>query len=728
MTEAQNAVLAFSQARQLLSRLQVPECFAWLRVLTSEEGLSAEEVLQNERDEAKQADEPQFEVITAPYVESPPSDKITYYLMYTNHSVRRPDLNEGRRLVHVLLWNTDFTFLGKAYRTIRTAQRAIAPFTACQWHVDEVPDSRIFASCLPWCVGAEVMGMTGRHPSQAGSSPWLHWTAFLFALARLPGNAIRVNSPLAPSWTNTPPGGVAIAIHFVNACLFAVDYCIQNFKNTLTLSRDNRGPSRRRVNALADKGQASAHEPLLQNAAQACYEVFFPKSQRPRPQVPCDDTVATVEHSGHWQSAESVEDRHDQNDEQRGGSADHLHCEMTRPEPDNAPLSGKPVERKPSAAGQDQTHFLRQDVEYVGVLQERVRQYADGGDLAGVLTVLSEHLLYWGRSLKRHMFRFFENLEEGGLGARFYRSGASPYWFSFPPVGCEEAFDMLEFHKDIAYARAFKSRFDQWGDARRWFVDFLVSYDGPTDDPAYYEFQAEVDDRRSSMRKLTFSLADHVELLKNQIVSSSSQSAVNSTPVHQPVGATDESLVQTQGESPAGNTKVAKDTAGPVKIPMTANECYGELHFVDKGTMFLDILKDRPGDPGKRPRLARIPLTRQPYAILAEGIRIAQQYYRQTKRETEIGHGRPVSTLDCEPPPNHKFEVEFSRDDLAGVLHRQKKYDELGKDEKAVLRNAASALRRIAIFSDGQQLLAMADTTGRRILNVRLCAPRSTQA
>ena len=152
-----------------------------------------------------------------------------------------------------------------------------------------------------------------------------------------------------------------------------------------------------------------------------------------------------------------------------------------------------------------------------------------------------------------------------------------------------------------------------------------------------------------------------------------------------------------------------------VRIPLPARECYGELCCEERRTFCLRILGARRGQQGRPPELGRVLLTRQPYKILEAGIQAALEDYRRTKKETAGPHGIAISVSECEPPPNHKFEVEWTQDDLAAILHDGNRYAGLRTEQRKAIKKAVSALRTLVVFSDGQKLLTNADNApGRR--------------
>ena len=214
---------------------------------------------------------------------------------------------------------------------------------------------------------------------------------------------------------------------------------------------------------------------------------------------------------------------------------------------------------------------------------------------------------------------------------------------------------------------------------------------------------------QSSFREEVLRFIELLVQLNNTVVRSCSQEAP---------------MTQTPGKDPTAKPKKAgraTDAAGSVKIPMPASECYGELCSGGRQTLYLRIMGARPGEPGKRPELARIPLTHQPYRILEAGIQAAMENHRRTVKETARLSGiSPAS--ECDPPLNHKFDVEWTQDDLAGILYDGSRYAEMDQGQKGAIKKAASTLRTLVVFSDEQKLLTNADKApgGRRRMTIPL--------
>ena len=157
----------------------------------------------------------------------------------------------------------------------------------------------------------------------------------------------------------------------------------------------------------------------------------------------------------------------------------------------------------------------REDMQHCLDCEQQVAEGVHNGDLEAVLSVLATDLVYWGRSLKHHMFNLFHQYEMEGSG--FFSAGIVPFWFARPIVGAEQAFEMVEVHLGVDYAAAFGGRIDGFYRARHEFLELATGYDGPLGCQEYYEFFAQVDDARSAIRKRAFALAEHVRLLGSQV-------------------------------------------------------------------------------------------------------------------------------------------------------------------------------------------------------------------
>ena len=164
---------------------------------------------------------------------------------------------------------------------------------------------------------------------------------------------------------------------------------------------------------------------------------------------------------------------------------------------------------------QEYRQGMRRDAKHIDRCGEQLAEAVERADLAGVLAVLAEDLIYWATNLKRYMFRVFDCYE--GKGILPPQAGFVPYWFGRPIIGAHEACDMLEFHKSIEYAKAYSGRMDKFFQARHDFADFAASYDGPTDAREFYEFQAAVDSHRHDLKYHAVSVAEYINLLRSQL-------------------------------------------------------------------------------------------------------------------------------------------------------------------------------------------------------------------
>ena len=165
------------------------------------------------------------------------------------------------------------------------------------------------------------------------------------------------------------------------------------------------------------------------------------------------------------------------------------------------------------------------DWEHVSTCGQILSEAVANADTASIISVLQKDLVYWALSLKRHMFKLFEDY--GNNLHHFYRKGFAPYWLSRNFVGMHEAFEMLEFHKGVEYANSFAKRFDKLLQLRNEFIDFAVSYQGSLEEPQFYEFQAGVDYKRKDLKQLALSLADHLHLVYSNLVRTADKATKN---------------------------------------------------------------------------------------------------------------------------------------------------------------------------------------------------------
>lgn len=158
----------------------------------------------------------------------------------------------------------------------------------------------------------------------------------------------------------------------------------------------------------------------------------------------------------------------------------------------------------------------RQDYEKMIACEQKKDEAVRIADTAGIINILREDILYWAASLKRNMFQLFDEYKTGHKN--IYQKGFKPLWLSRPFVGSKEAYEMLEFHKGVDYAKRFSERFDKFLKVRGEFVDYAISYNGSIEDSQFYEFQAGVDYKRKELKQIALSLADHLNLLRSQLL------------------------------------------------------------------------------------------------------------------------------------------------------------------------------------------------------------------
>ena len=177
-------------------------------------------------------------------------------------------------------------------------------------------------------------------------------------------------------------------------------------------------------------------------------------------------------------------------------------------------------------------------------------------------------------------------------------------------------------------------------------------------------------------------------------------------PPNQP-GATD--CDDDQPSEPAAGTTTAQ---GPVHIDALADDCYGEIDVLGDGNVVLRIFLANPG-PGRKPELCeRIRLTKQAHEILLAGFEDAKR--RHIDQEGE------------QPPDEMAFFLEWTRDDLAAILHDRQKnsFEELHSSEKKVLKSAIGRVRGLVTFGKEQDCklvtLASKDSVRKTTIPIRL--------
>lgn len=192
--------------------------------------------------------------------------------------------------------------------------------------------------------------------------------------------------------------------------------------------------------------------------------------------------------------------------------------------------------------------------------------------------------------------------------------------------------------------------------------------------------------------------------------------------------ATDVSTTGTPRAKPEPEAAARAGHAQSVIIDVPSSECYGELDVIEKGRRVLRILKKKTG-PGRRTELcAPVPLERQAYRILEAGVVEARKHYIEDKAEQALADGAPIDRSECEPDAETTFEVEWTRDQLATILHKEDGFSELSPNQKAVIKSAMRRLRSLVKFAQGDAgLVSNADDNWSRRLAIRLRLRKSGQ-
>lgn len=152
-----------------------------------------------------------------------------------------------------------------------------------------------------------------------------------------------------------------------------------------------------------------------------------------------------------------------------------------------------------------------------------------------------------------------------------------------------------------------------------------------------------------------------------------------------------------------GLTKVLAASVGgqseTVSIAVPAAECYGELDIDEERRFVLKIFLKKTG-AGKRTELCKpVPLKNQAYNILESGVSIARRHYIEDRFEQAREDGTPMSRPECEPPPEMSFEVEWTQDQLATVLHDKDNFADLTKAQKESMKTAMHRVRSLVKFT-----------------------------
>ncbi len=168
--------------------------------------------------------------------------------------------------------------------------------------------------------------------------------------------------------------------------------------------------------------------------------------------------------------------------------------------------------------------------------------------------------------------------------------------------------------------------------------------------------------------------------------------------------------------------------ARPVVISVPTSECYGEIDVIERDRRALRIFMKKNG-PGRRAELCDLlPLERQAYRILEAGLADARTRCIEEKYEQARADGAPIDRSECEPDAETTFEVEWTQDQLAMILHVEDAFSELLQNQKAVIKSAMRRLRNLVRFAqDDVGLVSNADDNGSRRLVIPLRLRKSGQ-
>jgi len=151
-----------------------------------------------------------------------------------------------------------------------------------------------------------------------------------------------------------------------------------------------------------------------------------------------------------------------------------------------------------------------------------------------------------------------------------------------------------------------------------------------------------------------------------------------------------------------GKAAPAVSAGGPAEaavVNFPTTECYGELDIDGKRRFALRIFLKKVG-PGQRKELCEaVLLKNQAYNILESGIANARRQHIENQFEQAREDGTPMSRSECEPPPEMSFEVEWTPDQLATVLHDKEKYTDLTKSQKKSIKTAVHRVRGLVKFT-----------------------------
>jgi len=146
-------------------------------------------------------------------------------------------------------------------------------------------------------------------------------------------------------------------------------------------------------------------------------------------------------------------------------------------------------------------------------------------------------------------------------------------------------------------------------------------------------------------------------------------------------------------------SKQPPQPAEPVVIDLPAKHCYGEIDIDEEGRPLLRLFSAREG-AGRRPELCSpIMLNDRDYRLLEAGIANARKRFIDERYAEAQGDGRALSRPECEPPEEFTYEVEWTQDDLAAIVHEEEDFGELKKAQKRVIKSAVHRLRRLVRFA-----------------------------
>jgi hypothetical protein len=166
------------------------------------------------------------------------------------------------------------------------------------------------------------------------------------------------------------------------------------------------------------------------------------------------------------------------------------------------------------------------------------------------------------------------------------------------------------------------------------------------------------------------------------------------------------------------------DAAGSVEttqINLPRAECFGELITDDRGRFLLKVFANRPG-PGMHAELCEpIQIRNQAQHILQSGLVEARRRYIESRYEQSRADGRTIDRSECEPPVEQTFEITWTPDQLATIIHSRKRFGDLSKADKNSIKQAMHRLRSLVKFThDDCGLVSEPSDTGLRCVAIPL--------